>query len=298
MANDVARPFLKWVGGKTQLLDRLVPILPKRIRTYYEPFIGGGALFFHLAHLGQFQRAVINDWNGELVDTYKAIRDFPEDLILRLGQLKEAYGSDAPGTFAAERAKDPKALTPIDRAARFIFLNRTGFNGLYRVNSKGGFNVPFGKYTNPRIVDEGNIRACREVLNHFVVITNRDFAEAVEDAQPGDCVYFDPPYVPINPTSDFTKYTKEGFGLDAQKRLAATFRALVDRGVAVIASNSDAPLVRELYEGFELHEVQARRNVNSVGDKRGPVGELVIVGRQGTHLPSLPPLAPEANDPR
>lgn len=294
---NVARPFLKWVGGKTQLLDRIVPILPKRIRTYYEPFIGGGALFFTLAHLGQFQRAVINDWNGELVDTYKAIRDFPDDLILRLGQLKAEYLKDPPGVFALERMKAPRDLSPIDRAARFIFLNKTGFNGLYRVNLKGVFNVPFGKHEDPPILDEENIRACRKVLNHFVVITNRDFAEAVEDAQPGDCVYFDPPYVPANPTSSFTKYTKEGFGLEAQKRLATTFRTLVDRGVAVIASNSDTPLVRELYDGFELHEIQARRSINSVGKKRGPVGELVIVGRQGTPLPSIPPPPPEASEP-
>lgn len=287
-----AHPFIKWAGGKTQLLNQLTTILPPRIRTYYEPFIGGGALFFALAQRERFQRAAINDWNSELVDTYKSIRDFPDDLIELLQGLKAEYQADARVVFHRERDKDPKELTPIVRAARFLFLNRTGFNGLYRVNKSGRFNVPFGKYDNPRIVDEDNIRACSKVLNNFVVLTSKDFAAVVTEAQPGDCVYFDPPYVPLNPTANFTSYTSNGFTIDDQYRLAACFKQLVERGVAVIASNSDTKTVRDLYDGFEMHAVEARRNINSKGDKRGPVGELIIVGRHGTVLPSLVPKPP------
>lgn len=287
-----AHPFVKWAGGKSQLLDRLVTILPSRVRTYYEPFVGGGALFFALAGQQRFQRAVINDWNTELIDTYKVIRDFPDDLLCLLRTLKEEYTADAKITFHRERDKVPQELSPIQRAARFLFLNRTGFNGLYRVNKAGRFNVPFGKYDNPRIADETNIRACSKVLNNFVVLTAQDFAEVVKDAQPGDAVYFDPPYVPVNATANFTSYTSDGFSLDDQYRLAASFKKLVEMGVAVVASNSDVPTVRDLYEGFEMHEVQARRNINSKADKRGPVGELIIVGRHGTGLPSLRPKPP------
>lgn len=292
--DQVAHPFVKWAGGKTQLLEPLSTILPSRIRTYYEPFIGGGALFFSLAQKERFQRAVINDWNTELVDAYKTIRDFPDDLITLLQALKETYQADARGTFQGEREKDPKEMTPIQRAARFIFLNKTGFNGLYRVNKKGGFNTPFGKYENPKILDEPNIRACSKVLNHFVVVTSGDFAQVIADAQPGDCVYFDPPYVPVNATANFTSYTSDGFSLDDQYRLAAAFKKLAENGVAVVASNSDTQTVRDLYEGFEMHNVQARRNINSKGDKRGPVGELIIVGRRGTVLPSVAPKPPRA----
>jgi len=288
-----AHPFVKWAGGKTQLLGQLTTILPSRIRTYYEPFVGGGALFFTLANQGRFQRAVLNDWNTELIDTYKTIRDFPEDLIEALQKLKAEYQAADKETYYRERRKDAKALSPLDRAARFIFLNRTGFNGLYRVNKAGQFNVPMGKYTNPKIVDEENIRACSLVLNRFVVLTSKDFAEVIKDAQPGDAVYFDPPYVPVTTTSNFTSYTSDGFSLDDQYRLVAGFKQLVEAGVAVVASNSDVQLVRDLYEDFERHEVQARRNINSKGDKRGSVGELIIVGRRGTVLPSVTPKKPQ-----
>lgn len=294
-----AHPFIKWAGGKTQLLDQLTTILPNRIRTYYEPFIGGGALFFALAQEKRFQRAVINDWNTELTDTYKSIRDFPDDLIRLLGQLKAEFLEDPKGTYQREKDKNPQELTPVNRAARFIFLNKTGFNGLYRVNRRGQFNVPLGKSASPpRILDEANIQACSKVLNHFVVVTSGDFAAVIADAQPGDCVYFDPPYVPLNPTANFTNYTSNGFTIDDQYRLAAAFKKLVNSGIAVIASNSDTQIVRDLYEGYEMHVVQARRNINSKGDKRGPIGELIIVGRRGTDMPSLAPPATCRDDTR
>lgn len=275
----VAKPFIKWAGGKASLVPTLKGILPKKIETYFEPFLGGGALFFALAADGRYQRAVLNDFNVELMDAYKAIRDFAPAIIRELVLLKEAYTADPKEVYLRERAKDPAALSPLERAVRFLFLNRTGFNGLYRVNKAGGFNVPFGQYVNPRIVDSANLKACAEVLDRFVVLKNDDFAACVRNAKPGDAVYFDPPYVPVSPTANFTAYTASGFNLAEQRRLADVFRQLADAGVAVVASNSDTEIVRELYAGFEMHEVQARRSVNRDGKKRGPVGELIIVGR-------------------
>lgn len=271
-----ARPFLKWAGGKTQLIPTLLEILPARNAIYFEPFIGGGAVFFALvAQGGRFQRAVLNDWNKELADCYRAIRDFPDEVIEQLKLLP--YSKKV---FLELRAKMPQDFSPCRRAARMIYLNKTGFNGLYRVNKAGGFNVPFGKFKSPpKILDEDNIHACAKVLNRRVSLFDGDFVPAVETAQSGDAVYFDPPYVPVNTTANFTSYTSDGFTIDDQHRLAASFRQLVGKGVAVVASNSDTDVVRELYKGFEIREIQARRSINSKGDKRGSVGELIIVGR-------------------
>ncbi len=277
----IAKPFVKWAGGKTGLVSTLKGILPPKIQTYYEPFVGGGALFFALAADGRFQRAVLNDFNSELMDAFKAIRDFPDAVVKALVRLKEEYTAEPQAVYNRERNRNPQELSPLDRAARFLFLNKTGFNGLYRVNKNGGFNVPFGQYANPRIADSANIKACAEVLGKFVVLSNQDFAACLGGARHGDVVYFDPPYVPLSPTANFTSYTAGGFGLAEQERLAQTFRELAEQGVAVVASNSDTPIVRGLYTGWEIHEVQARRSINRNGNQRGPVGELIIVGRPG-----------------
>lgn len=269
-----AKPFLKWAGGKTQLLDKILDCFPAKVRTYYEPFIGGGAVFFAMAMHRRFERAVINDWNVEIVDCYRVIRDFPTDLIGQLGLFK--YDRKV---FETLRSFDPNKLSPVRRAARTIYLNKTGFNGLYRVNKDGKFNVPFGKYkTPPKVFEPGNLQACSSALNQFVNIYATDFAAVCTGAERGDLVYFDPPYVPLNPTSDFTSYTSQGFGLKDQERLARLFAALSQKGVTVVASNSDTEVVRKLYANFKIIEVQARRNINSKGDKRGPVTELLIVG--------------------
>lgn len=278
------KPFVKWVGGKTKLLGQLLPLFPKKIGTYYEPFLGGGAPFWSLSSQGQFERACLSDWNDELMATYRVVRDFPEDLINRLEQLQTQYKLDPPGVF--ELWRDPQATlklqqgNPVLRAARMIFLNKTCFNGLYRVNQKGQFNASWGKNPNPLICDPDNIRACSVALNRHVTLGTGDFEAAVATAQAGDAVYFDPPYVPLSVTSSFTGYTADGFGQKEQKRLALLVRSLMDRGVAVIASNSSSPLVREMYAGLEIHEVNAARSVNVKGDGRGPVKELVIVGRK------------------
>jgi DNA adenine methylase len=269
----IARPFIKWAGGKRQLLTQLFQHFPKQIGTYYEPFLGGGAVFFALSQERGFQRAVINDFNRELMDCYRVIRDFPEDLMKQL----DRYSYDR-RFFDRVKAQKPDKLQPVQRAARMIYLNKNGFNGLYRVNRKGEFNVPFGQFAKaPANYDRNNILACSAALSSFVDIQSMDFEASVSRAVEGDLVYFDPPYVPATPTSSFTSYTSTGFGLKEQERLAKLVRDLADRGVHVVASNSDTPIVRKLYEGCRLTRVEARRAINSRGDKRGPVGELIIV---------------------
>lgn len=261
------------MGGKTQLLDQLLPFFPESFDTYYEPFIGGGAVFFTLAAQGRFKNAVLNDWNPELVNVYQAIKEFPEALIGALEGLR--YDKEV---FLEVRAMDPNTMSRIDRAARTIYLNKTCFNGLYRMNKKGQFNVPFGKFAKPpKILDAENIRACCEVLKN-VTLKSGDFSYAIKTAKEGDLVYLDPPYVPLTVTSNFCSYTSDGFSIDDQVRLKECCIDLADRGVKVIASNSSAPLVRELYEPrFDIHEVSARRNINSKANGRGAITELVMV---------------------
>lgn len=273
----MARPFIKWVGGKTQLLEQLISIIPNNINSYYEPFVGGGSLFFKLAEKKSFQNAFINDWNSELINAYNVIKNQSNDLVINLQKLNDKYKVNTKEIYLFERDKDPNDLNIIDQATRFIFLNKTGFNGLYRVNKKGKFNVAFGKYENPRIVDSENIEACSKALTN-VTITSKDFSEVV-NAQVGDVVYFDPPYVPISSTSNFVSYTSNGFSLDDQERLAKRFKDLVNSGVMVIESNSDTSIVREFYKDFEMKVVQAKRKINSKGNKRGSVNELIIVGK-------------------
>lgn len=288
------KPFIKWVGGKGKLLSQLLPLFPKKIRTYYEPFIGGGAVFFSLAEEKRFERAVINDWNADLVNTYKTVRDFPEDLLSALADLQSSYKTDPASLFEYWRRPNEtlkKLLedSPLFRACRFIFLNKTAFNGLYRVNKKGEFNAPWGKYENPKIHDEPTLRACSTALAEFVTILRGDFEAAVQDAREGDCVYFDPPYVPLNVTSSFTSYTSEGFGKEEQERLARVVRDLMSRGVSVLVSNSSAPLVRDLYKGLEIQEIDAPRAINSKGGGRGKIKELVVLGRSELIYDDSPP---------
>lgn len=265
------RPFLKWVGGKRQLLRSIETHLPKTLRgTYHEPFVGGGALFFHLAP----KRARLSDTNQRLIRAYQGIQSSCEEVIELLEQHrakhKRAY-------FHAQRKRD------IDReqndaavAAWFVYLNRTAYNGLYRVNSKNQFNVPFGRYENPAIVDAERLRACSRALKHTHLAVE-DFAAVLKRAKAGDFVYFDPPYVPLSDTSKFTSYTRNGFGPSDQERLRDTALALKRRKVRLLISNSDSEMVRDLYgKDFKLREVRARRQVNSKVAGRGHVGELLI----------------------
>jgi DNA adenine methylase len=276
----VARPIVKWVGGKAQLLDDLLPLFPRRIKTYFEPFIGGGACFFTLAAEGRFEHAVINDWNRELTDTYRVVRDFPDELMAMLKDRERAYAESPEAMFHTWRSMDPKTIdNPIVRAARFIFLNKAGFNGLYRVNKKGEFNAPWGQEPTVRTFEPDNIADANFLLNWKTTILTGDFEDAIATASAGDFVYFDPPYVEVSETSDFTSYTAEGFGMEDQKRLYRRFKKLYQLGVYAIISNSDSPVLREMFAEFEIHEVDAKRNINSKGEGRGPVKELLIVSR-------------------
>jgi DNA adenine methylase len=267
-----ARPFLKWVGGKTGLLSELRYFMLKEFGDYYEPFLGGGALFFNLASKGVIhatKSAHLSDANAELINTYRQVKSAPLDVI---SVLKE-YDYDEE-LYYSTRAIVPDNL--VERAARTIFLNKTGFNGLYRVNSKGQFNVPFGRYTNPTICDSKNLLACSLALLRCATLNSSDFENALVPANKGDFVYLDPPYVPLSKTSSFTRYEKGDFGLPEQQRLADVFRWHAKRGVLLMLSNSDTPIVRELYADFDIQVVQAARAVNSKGDKRGKVNEVVV----------------------
>jgi DNA adenine methylase len=264
---DAGRPFLKWAGGKRQLLPSLLEHAPRDPSTYFEPFVGGGALFFALRP----KRAVLADVNERLIRTYRGVKNNVEEVIRQLEGFPHR-----PEFFYKLREKDIDAGTDADVAAWFIYLNKTGFNGLYRVNRDNRFNVPFGRYVNPTICDPDTLRACSAALAKAELLVE-DFASVVKEARRGDFVYFDPPYVPLSVTSNFTSYTSWGFDHYGQKRLRDTARKLKKRGVRVLLSNSSAPSVRELYaEGFDITEVSATRLVNSKATARGAIVELLI----------------------
>jgi DNA adenine methylase len=265
---------LKWAGGKGQLLDQLVPRARAAMgAAYHEPFLGGGALFFELARIGALPpRVTLSDANPLLVELYVTVRDQPDQLIEHLREHQARHGE---AHYYAVRQQVPGVA--VARAARVVYLNKTCFNGLYRVNSKGVFNVPMGSYVDPNICDEPNLRAASAALQG-AEITLSDFAAVADRSRPGDFVYFDPPYDPVSPTSRFTSYARAGFGPDEQRRLRDLAWALHCRGVRILLSNSMTPLVRELYAGFSLDTVLAARSVNSRPDRRGKVEEALIAG--------------------
>lgn len=267
----VAAPFLKWAGGKRQLLAHIAPLLPERIDTYFEPFLGGAAVFFRLAAEGRFRRAVLADANPDLVNCYQAIRDDVDGVIGALGKFRNDSA-----LYYRVRRRDPSKLSATDRAARLIYLNRCGYNGLYRVNSSGQFNVPFGRYLRPVICDEDRLRAASAALQKARIVC-RDFASTLKKVGPDDFVYLDPPYVPLSATSSFTAYAKSHFGAEDQERLAQVLRRLAADKVPALLSNSDCQITRELYVGFDqIARVPARRAINSVGHGRGFVDEILV----------------------
>ena len=269
------RPFLKWAGGKAQLLPELTARVnqAKPFGRYHEPFIGGGALFFDMARTQAFSRkkAYLSDNNARLIEAYEAVKQNVDRVINLLRQHAKHHSEDY---YYAVRGRLPDDL--YERAARIIYLNKTGFNGLYRENSRGGFNVPFGRYKNPLVCDEPNLRAAATALRH-AKIEVRHFERVLDHAESGDLVYFDPPYHPLSKTSSFTSYYKSGFGEDSQRLLAHVAEELGRRGVKVLLSNSMTPLIRELYEkSFTVEQVYATRNINSRADRRGPIAEALI----------------------
>jgi len=266
------RPFLKWAGGKTQLVDELMARMPAHFGNYHEPFLGGGALFFKLFREGKIRRARISDLNAELIDTYIAIRDYVDQVIHLLAQFPYTQAF-----YSYLRAQDPWKMDLPQRAARMIYLNKTGYNGLYRVNKKGEFNVPFGRYRSPNYCDAENLRAVSRALQN-VVIAQAPFDTVLEYAEAGDLVYFDPPYAPLSSTSKFTAYQANGFSIEDQKRLRDICVELTRRNVNVMLSNSDTGIIRALYaqRRFIQSEVRANRAINCNGDKRGKLTELIV----------------------
>lgn len=272
-ATGFASPIVKWVGGKTRLLPDIVARLPRSFGRYYEPFAGGAAVFFHLVP----ERAVIADRNADLIATYRAVADDPDGVIRRLALHREAHTSDHYYATRARWNDREVAWSPLDRAAAFIYLNRTCYNGLWRVNRSGGFNVPMGRYKNPLICDAEGLRAASRVLRR-AQLRCTDYAAAVADAQPGDLVYFDPPYDPVTTTANFVSYTPGAFGAEDQRALAALAHSLAERGVGVVLSNSDTPFVRSLYRGLRIDRVRCARAINCNGEGRGEVDEVLVLG--------------------
>jgi DNA adenine methylase len=274
MSDSVApRPFLKWAGGKRQLLPRILALVPARVRTYCEPFVGGGAVFFALAAQGRFERALLGDVNPELINCYTAVRD-------RVGEVTRCLAAwrNTADDYYRVRGEKPADLSPAARAARLIYLNRCGYNGLYRVNSDGAFNVPFGRNTRPRICDPDRLQAASRALRGVELVCG-DFITVLEACAPGarDFVYLDPPYVPVSRTSSFTAYAG-GFDMDDQRRLAESLQKLSARGVPAVLSNSYCRATLGLYhhDGLRRQKVQARRAINSVASRRGAVAEILV----------------------
>lgn len=271
--NTSLQPFVKWAGGKRQLLKSIRIYMPKTFSVYFEPFLGGGAILFDI----QPQKAVVNDINPELIATYEVIRDNVDDLIAALSQHKneKEYFYSVRGV---DRQPEYQDWSPIQRAARLIFLNKTCFNGLFRVNSSGQFNVPFGNYKNPTIVNDVVLRAVSDYLNaHAVQFLNGDFADAVSTAQKDDFAYFDPPYDPVSDTSSFTGYSLDGFGREEQIRLKTVVDDLTQRGCKVLLSNSSTPFIRDLYRDYQIVTVGATRAINSDAGRRGKIDEVLVM---------------------
>lgn len=273
--NAMLKPVLKWVGGKRQLLEDIAPLIPKSPSLYVEPFVGGAAVLLH----EQPRRALINDFNEELINVYRVVRDEP-DTLLEL--LREHEHNDSSDYFYEVRGFDRTDafvdLTDAQRAARIIYLNKTCFNGLFRVNSSGQLNTPYGRYKHPNIVNEPGIRALSAYLHEEIEIRSGDYANCLVDLPKGAFVYLDPPYMPITATSTFTGYTQSGFGFVEQERLRDECIKLRDAGVAFLQSNSDCREIRDLYKGFTIRTVKAKRAINSRGDRRGAISEVLISG--------------------
>lgn len=269
------KPFVKWAGGKRQIVDKLLMYAPDEFNTYYEPFVGGGALLFELSP----KKAVINDSNKELINVYNVLRN--EEKFKKMCSILNTYEKNNSEEFYYElRNKDRNKssfdrLSDYKRAGRTIYLNKACFNGLYRVNSKNEFNVPFGKKTKVNTYDIGNLITISNYLTmNDIKILNVDFEDSVKDAQKGDFIYFDPPY--DSETSIFNSYTEDGFGKEEQRRLAKVYKELSNKGCYVMLSNNNTTLIKELYKDFNIHIIEAKRSINSNGKKRGKVEEVII----------------------
>lgn len=272
--NVMITPILKWVGGKRQLLSEIMPLINKNCSTYVEPFVGGGAVFFDL----QPKKAIINDYNEELINVYKVVRDSVDELIAVL-EIHEQNNSEEYfyDIRALDRTEEFEQMSDIEKAARILYLNKTCYNGLYRVNSAGQFNSPYGKYKNPKIVNSTTLKAMSNYLNkNKIDIRQGDYKETLKGLRKGAFVYLDPPYMPISSSSSFTGYTENGFGYKQQVELKEECDKLKKKGISFLQSNSDCPEIRDLYKDYRIITVQARRSINSNAQKRGEINEVLI----------------------
>lgn len=284
-------PFLKWAGGKRQLLDQFARFLPPpgTYPAYHEPFVGGGAVFFHLRP----PRAILSDINEDLIECYQVLHKDVEAVIEQLQNCRNEAAF-----YYRMRAREPRKLSPAQRVARIIYLNRTCYNGLYRVNRSGQFNVPFGRYKNPVICNAANLRAVSAALAG-VTLRVQPFETVIDAACHRDFVYFDPPYQPLSATSSFTGYTRNSFGEEDQRRLAEVFRQLDAKGCQVMLSNADTPFIRRLYKGYRIEQVLATRLINSKAERRGKIPEVLVLNtktppRERVRRKALDELAAEA----
>lgn len=268
-----AAPVVKWVGGKRQLLPQILPLIPKRMSAYCEPFLGGGAVLFAL----QPRRALVNDLNQDLITVYRVIKENADALIEHLSRHE-----NTPEYFYRIRDLDRDreayaALSDVEKASRLLYLNKTCYNGLFRVNASGAFNSPYGHYRRPNIVNEQTIRGVSRYFNSCdITFFSEDFAAVLDRVPRGGFVYLDPPYDPVSDTASFTGYNRGGFGREEQVRLKACCDALTARGVSFLLSNSATPFIRELYSSYHVSIVQARRAVNSVASRRGAIEEVLV----------------------
>ncbi|KGO84426.1 modification methylase [Flavobacterium beibuense F44-8] len=272
--SKLVAPFLKWVGGKRQLMPSIINLLPKNIKDldYIEPFIGGGAVLFHL----QPKNAIVNDYNKELINVYEVIKSNLSELIddLKKHENNADYFYKIRGL---DRTEDFNTLSPIQRASRVIFLNKTCFNGLYRVNNAGEFNAPFGRYKNPNIVNEPTLKAVSKYLNsNNITLRSEDYADIINNASQNSFIYLDPPYHPLSESSNFTGYVQGGWDALDQIRLRENCDLLTKKGVKFLLSNSSAPLIKEQYAHYNITIVKANRAINSNGSNRGEVDEVLI----------------------
>ena len=266
------KPFLKWAGGKTNLLGQYEPLFPEWSGDYFEPFIGSGAVFFYLSARPEERNYYLSDLNQEIVDAFCAVRDDVEGVIKLLAKHQQLHSKDY---FYQVRGLVPQNLSALEKAARTIYLNKTCFNGLYRVNKKGEFNVPMGNYKKPSILQIETLKAASRALSSADLSTGH-YSVLVDKAQAGDFIYLDPPYHPLSKTAMFTNYVAQAFGEKDQMELAEVAAALSKKGCLVMESNSNTDFIKDLYKGFKIQEVWARRSINREKSKRGAITELVV----------------------
>jgi DNA adenine methylase len=272
--------FIKWAGGKSQLIEQYRPFFPNKIERYFEPFLGSGAVFFFVKKTFNPKEISLSDTNEELIIVFKVVRDNVEELIKSLKKRKALNSREY---FYKVRKEEPAKISSVERASRLIYLNKTCYNGLYRVNAKGEFNVPYGKYKNPSIFNEKILREGSRLLKN-VKIKVASFEMILDHIKKGDFIYFDPPYMPISKTSSFTSYTKDVFLENEQEKLAKVFRQLDKKGCLLMLSNSDHSHIRKLYAGFNIQSIKARRAISCIGTKRGEIKELLITNYQIKNL--------------